>query len=282
MRPEQFLDSFGSIRDDYISSAQEFLGLETPSARPASSKSIGKTIRTLLIAAVLVSLLTTTAFAASEYLLNSPEQAVKAVGEQLALWHDMGVLSAELEISAENTRVFKMDSAQDLGESFFHRLLKPRYNLLCKSSSYVVSTDIDMATGKLGFVSITAYADEDDAPIYTEDAVISTGAGDEQTSYLYYNNTDDIVPDALSVDALCAALAEYWGFSAYTLSGTEDAMYGWDASAPAGDMLVKALVDQPYITVYFDGDQSGVPMYIELYRIANATVFSIGTNHMLG
>lgn len=273
MNPERFLDSFGGIRDDYVSSAQVFLGLTSPAEKPKRGRGAGKAVRILLIAAVLVSLLTTTAFAASEYLLNSPKQAVKAAGEQLALWHDMGVLSAGLEITEANTRVLKMDSSQDLGEGFFHRLLKPRYNLLCKTERYLISADIDMATGKLGFVSINAYAGENDTPI---------DAGEEVSAYLYYDNTDDILPDTLTVDALCSSLAEYWGFSGYTLSGTEDTMYGWSTDVPSGDTLVRDLADQPYLTVYFDGDQRGVPMFVELYRVAGATVFSIGTNHMLG
>ena len=97
-----------------------------------------------------------------------------------------------------------------------------------------------------------------------------------------YDNTDDLVSPELTVGELCAALAEYWGFEGYTLSGTENTDYGWDTEAPAEDSLVKDILDGPYITVYFDGDQEGVPMYVELYTVSGATVMSIGTNHLVG
>ena len=45
---------------------------------------------------------------------------------------------------------------------------------------------------------------------------------------------------------------------------------------------MKDILDGPYITVYFDGDQEGVPMYVELYTVSGATVMSIGTNHLVG
>ena len=58
-----------------------------------------------------------------------------------------------------------------------------------------------------------------------------------------------------------------------------------DLAVPSGDMLVSELGDAPYLTVYFDGDQSGVPMFIELgaYGSNPGRVYVlIGTNHTVG
>ena len=54
---------------------------------------------------------------------------------------------------------------------------------------------------------------------------------------------------------------------------------------PSGDMLVSELGDEPYLTVYFDGDQSGVPMYIDLYGFigdGGGVYVNLGTNHGIG
>ena len=136
-----------------------------------------------------------------------------------------------------------------------------------------------MATGKLQFISITAKADENQEPIYKEEYSLPDGS---TQTYEEYGNTGDLISPELTVGQLCRALAEYWGFEGYTLSGTENTDYGWDTEAPAEDSLVKDILDGPYITVYFDGDQEGVPMYVELYTVSGATVMSIGTNHLVG
>ena len=101
----------------------------------------------------------------------------------------------------------------------------------------------------------------------------------------YHANYDDIIPADMTVDKLCTLLGEYWGFTGYTLSGTKDGFYRYDTDVPSGDMLVSELGDEPYLTVYFDGDQSGVPMYIDLYGFivdGGGVYVNLGTNHGIG
>ena len=67
-----------------------------------------------------------------------------------------------------------------------------------------------------------------------------------------------------------------------TISGTKDDFYGYDTEPPAEDMLVSELGDKAYLTVFFEGDQSGVPMYVELASFTDGVYVTIGTNHLVG
>ena len=97
-------------------------------------------------------------------------------------------------------------------------------------------------------------------------------------------NFDDIVPADVTVDEFCARLQEYWGFSGYTVAGTKDEFYHYDTDPPAGDTRLIDTANGPYLTVFFDGDQQGVPMYIELssYGHPGGVYFTAGTNHAIG
>lgn len=278
MREEKIMDAMNDIRDEYVESAGKFMGQLEPESR---EKKPGRRrrgwVKIVLIAAVIASLLSLPAYALTEYLLNSPEQALKQAVEEIERLNELGIIQAKVEPDAEVTRIDKLPEAE-LGESYFHRILYPRYQVGISGEKYTFITQLNMATGKFQFISIIARADEGDEPIsYSE---IVTDKGLELVPY--YNNTDDLVSPELTVGELCSALAEYWGFEGYTLSGTENKDYNWDVEAPSEDSLVSDICDGPYITVYFQGDQEGVPMYIEIYRVVGSTTMSIGTNHMVG
>lgn len=278
MREEKIMDAMNDIRDEYVESAGKFMGQLEPESR---EKKPGRRrrgwVKIVLIAAVIASLLSLPAYALTEYLLNSPEQALKQALAEIDRLNELGIIQAKVEPDAEVTRIDKLPEAE-LGESYFHRILYPRYQVGISGEKYTFITQLNMATGKFQFISIIARADEGDEPIsYSE---IVTDKGLELVPY--YNNTDDLVSPELTVGELCSALAEYWGFEGYTLSGTENKDYNWDVEAPSEDSLVSDICDGPYITVYFQGDQEGVPMYIEIYRVVGSTTMSIGTNHMVG
>ena len=88
-------------------------------------------------------------------------------------------------------------------------------------------------------------------------------------------NYSDIVPDGMTVGRCCAMLAEYWGFGGYTILGDDGTMR---------DKLLTDFAGAGYITVFFAGDQSGVPMYIQLEGFTAGEEISllIGTNHLVG
>ena len=279
MKEEKLMDAMNDIRDEYVESAGKFLGQLEPEGgekRPGGRRR--GWVKIVLIAAVIASLLSFPAYALTEYLLNSPEQALKQALEEIERLNELGIIQAELEPDAEVTRIDKLPEAE-LGESYFHRILYPRYQVGISGEKYTFITQLNMATGKFQLIHVIARADEDDELIYREE--LSQPDGHIQILE-YYDNTDDLVSPELTVGQLCQALAEYWGFEGYTLGGTENKDYDWDVEAPAEDSLVRDICDGPYITVYFQGDQEGVPMYIEIYRVIGSTTMSIGTNHMVG
>ena len=278
MMGEKIMEAINGIRDEYVESAGKFLGRiepESGAGRPGGRRR--GWVKIVLIAAVIASLLSLPAYALTEYLLNSPEQAQKQALEEVDRLNELGIIQVNLEPDQEATKIFKTQG-QELGLDFFHRIIYPNYHVQLFDGKYKFVTQLDMASGKLQFISITAKADEEDR-VYQEENSLPDGSSQTLTRY---DNTDDLVSPELTVGELCAALAEYWGFEGYTLSGTENTEYGWDTEAPAEDSLVKDILDGPYITVYFDGDQEGVPMYVELYTVSGATVMSIGTNHLVG
>ena len=278
MMGDKIMEAINGIRDEYVESAGKFLGRiepESGAGRPGGRRR--GWVKIVLIAAVIASLLSLPAYALTEYLLNSPEQAQKQALEEVDRLNELGIIQVNLEPDQEATKIFKTQG-QELGLDFFHRIIYPNYHVQLFDGKYKFVTQLDMASGKLQFISITAKADEEDR-VYQEENSLPDGSSQTLTRY---DNTGDLVSPELTVGELCAALAEYWGFEGYTLSGTENTDYGWDTEAPAEDSLVKDILDGPYITVYFDGDQEGVPMYVELYTVSGATVMSIGTNHLVG
>ena len=84
-----------------------------------------------------------------------------------------------------------------------------------------------------------------------------------------------VFPDGITVGRCCAMLAEYWGFGGYTILGDDGTMR---------DKLLTDFAGAGYITVFFAGDQSGVPMYIQLEGFTAGEEISllIGTNHLVG
>ena len=278
MMGDKIMEAINGIRDEDVETAGKFLGQiepESGAGRPGGRRR--GWVKIVLIAAVIASLLSLPAYALTEYLLNSPEQAQKQALEEVDRLNELGIIQVNLEPDQEATKIFKTQG-QELGLDFFHRIIYPNYHVQLFDGKYKFVTQLDMASGKLQFISITAKADEEDR-VYQEENSLPDGSSQTLTRY---DNTDDLVSPELTVGELCAALAEYWGFEGYTLSGTENTDYGWDTEAPAEDSLVKDILDGPYITVYFDGDQEGVPMYVELYTVSGATVMSIGTNHLVG
>ena len=91
----------------------------------------------------------------------------------------------------------------------------------------------------------------------------------------------------MTVDRFCSLLAEYWGFSGYTLADTDaEAFYGTHWDAIDGSTLLKDLSSDTrenyYLTVFFDGDQSGAPMYLQLFQFPGYVTLMLGTAHAVG
>ena len=102
-------------------------------------------------------------------------------------------------------------------------------------------------------------------------------------NYAYFDNYDDIIPGDITVDRFCTLLAEYWGFSGYRLAQTDDATFRYAQLDPSGGEPLTDFADaNSYLTVYFDGDQSGTPMYISLDRFPGRVNVLFGMLHQIG
>ena len=132
-------------------------------------------------------------------------------------------------------------------------------------------------TGDVRSLIIEANHDEDDEPI--PDMEIEIGG----EIWKYYNNFDDIFPADLTVGELCDKLAQYWGYSGWTLADVYSDEYQMQMNAPVEDLLVSKLPeDNYYATVYFDGDDEGAPMFIQICHFPGRVMFLFGDGHLHG
>lgn len=245
---DMLLDAMSGIRNDYVAEAAS--ALNYAEARRAAKHV--KLWRTLLIAAIIITALTGTAFAAGN-LINSPSQAWKVAKAEVAQWQELGLLSKSVTMDDEADMIF--ECPQQEGDAYwFGRIFPHRYAIASINDKYGIHMEVDTAHGEITKFSIDAYT----------------------TDY------DDVIPACMTVDRFCTLLAKYWGFSGYTLGGTEDSFYGWDTQPPSGDMPLIELNEEAYLTVYFDGDQSGVPMYVQLAEYPEYIYLTAGTNHLVG
>ena len=159
---------------------------------------------------------------------------------------EIGLLPAQVD-SGESANMILESNAQNEGEYWYGRIFPHCYVIDCGGSGYHLNLNVDIQTGKI-----------------TRLAVSTRGA-----------NFSDIVPDGMTVGRCCAMLAEYWGFGGYTILGDDGTMQ---------DKLLTDFAGAGYITVFFAGDQSGVPMYIQLEGFTAGEEISllIGTNHLVG
>ena len=272
---ERFERAFAPVRTS-ADTVTEVLKMTDANRKPRRAGAARRAARAALIAAIIFVLLIGSACAAGLY-VNSPEQAWKIAQREIQKMKDMGILSQEVQIGSEAKQIIERREETD-PEFYFERLFKRRYDIrVYGDSKYRVNLYIDMETGKITYLSVGAKADENDG-------LAERACWNGEKAY-YPANYDDIIPADMTVDNLCTLLGEYWGFTGYTLSGTKDGFYGYNTTVPSGDMLVSELGDEPYLTVYFDGDQSGVPMYIDLYGFigdGGGVYVNLGTNHGIG
>ena len=271
----RFLEAMGEINDDMIMEVADIMEQTNEQENRARIHTGRRRLfRTLLIAAAIAAVLSATAFAAYSYLLSTPEQAVKAVKQEIRRWEELGIIAPQGDIGEDVLSVRKTEEPTELSAYYFHRIIRPHYQVALRWDKGYLVCKIDMADGKLYDISLCAYADEDD-PI--------VGEGD--IGY-FRDNLDDLIPEGLTLDMLCERLMEYWGFQGYMLAPTTDSFYDWQNITYSGELPVRELWNQPYATVYFNGDQEGVPMFIELNGFNPPgeahTILMIGTNHAVG
>lgn len=246
-----------------------------------------KRIITLALAAALILSLSIVAYAVSA--VSSPKAAEKVALEELQKWKEMGLISEELTVDEPAVDIY--ESREYTGSDYwFGRLFTHSYDVRFRGENYkyFLNLTVDTVTGKLVAANIEAAADETDEPVREIPAAREPSVPEEEQEgpdvYYFYENYDDIFPADLTVDACCTMLAEYWGFTGYRLADTVDEAY-YDAhwSAVDGSSLLKDMpTDNYYLTIFFEGDQEGAPMYLQLDQFPGRVCFSVGTRHLVG
>ncbi|MBQ2960839.1 MAG: hypothetical protein IJE09_06425 [Oscillospiraceae bacterium] len=292
MKTENLFDAMDLISQDYKKEAIEAMKNKNETRRRA----VRTPIRIVLIAAIIASLFVGTAFAVGNY-INSPAQAEKVAQAELKKMQDLGILSEKFSVEgivAERVIELPVFEGEDY---FFGRIWPHRYSVQWYMGSpegnpYTVITQVDTAEGRIMAVTIEAAAGED-AVAYRvlEDQEVPVGYDEEKQQPIveirdleYFDNYEDIIPEGITVDEMCTRLNEYWGFGGYTVVDTVDEFYGFeDVETPGGDSLVRDLPqDNYYLSVVFEGDQQGVPRYIQTVEFPGRVCMIIGTNHAVG
>ena len=241
-------------------------------------------IITLAIAATLILALGITAYAGYQG-VATPEAAQRVALEQIEVWKEMGILSQNVVFEGDADAIHEFEE-ENGGSYWYDRLFTHSFDVrwYCNMQDrtdrqkYGCNLTVDTLTGKIRFADLNAAADENDVPVRE-----SQTAEGNRTLYCY-DNFDDIFPTDLTVDRLCTLLAEYWGFSGYTIAKTVDDFYGTEYDPVDGSTLVKDLQSNSiyYLTVFFEGDQKGAPMYIQLNQYPGDVSLMLGTNHGVG
>ena len=199
--------------------------------------------------------------------------ALLVARSELRRLQDLGILNPEIAFDGELEYAAYADEYATEERTF-----KPSFYARDYSGKYMISFRIDnTGTGDVRSLIIEADHDEDDEPIPEMEIEINGEI------WKYYNNFDDIFPADLTVGSLCDKLAQYWGYSGWTLADTYDEFYGMQMNAPAEDLLVSELPeDNYYTTVYFDGDDEGAPMFIQICHFPGRVMFLFGDGHLKG
>ena len=157
------------------------------------------------------------------------------------------------------------------------RLLPSLYYVNCPTAEgNWVSIYVSVESGKALSCNVDIRPQEGDPQF--DKKPLDMGKGD----MYYYDSFDRVMGEDMTLDEYCRLLNDYWGFDGCTISGTQYADYGYDTQPPAGDTLMKELMDQPFVTLYFAGDQEDMPMFLEGCYFPEDTHFSFGFGHMVG
>ena len=198
----------------------------------------------------------------------------------------MGLISQDVVFEGPADDIFETEE-RDGGAYWYGRIFRHCYDVRWYfgwegEPEYGCSLDVDTLTGKIMAATLYSVPNADDEPV---DEVEIEGENGPKTLY-YYDIFDHIIPADMTVDRFCTLLAEYWGFSGYRISDTvEDEYYHEYLPAVDGSTLLLDLADRSgnrYVTVFFEGDQPGVPMYIQLNQFPGYVSLMVGTVHAVG
>lgn len=210
------------------------------------------------------------------YLSDEQKTALDAAQKALDELYDLGLLSTHHTlIISEPPNIHTWEAGEKCNVS--ERILPACYFVSCKTAEGNWATlFVSVESGKAISCNVDVRPQEGDPQF--DKKPIDMGKGD----MYYYDSFDRVMEEDMTLDEYCTLLNDYWGFGSYTISGTQYADYGYDTAPPAGDTLMKDLMDQPFVTLYFEGDQEDMPMFLEGCLYPEDTHFSFGFGHMVG
>ncbi len=248
-------------------------------------------IITFALAAALILALGVGAYAAYGKVAG-PQEAERVALQELEVWKELGLISQDISFEGPATKIVEIEGYQG-NDYWYDRLFPHSYDVRWYGEGkYNCNLRVDTQSGKIMFATIGARPDETDEPIDSVEHQqpidpYDLDKGFETMTLYIYDSFDDLVPTDLTVDDFCSRLAEYWGFSGYRIADTVDESW-YDVHWEAIDGSTR-LLDLPrftstnyYLTVFFDGDQDGAPMYIELDNYPENSTLILGNRHPVG
>ena len=263
-----------------------------------------KHVLSIVISVIMLLMISITAFAEEEK-IKTEEDAVNAARQELEVWKEMGLINQDITFEGEPNDVVEIEprTGNDYwyGREFPHSYevrwwMSQKIGTLLDVPAYGCNLRIDCLTGKIVNANIEAMATKDDEPDADKTLELEMEAADpddpskttaETKTFYFYQNFDDIFPAEMTVDDFCTLLAEYWGFSGYTIADTVDEVEyhsRWkaiDGSTPLRDLNADTGGNY-YLTVFFEGDQEGAPIYVSLHQFPGYVMLNAGIAHAVG
>lgn len=191
--------------------------------------------------------------------------------------YDCGILANRFELDMAQLNYNGTVSKGTQINSFNERTVPSSFCVSCGTADgdwvYMI---LDAETRKVYQFSIDAAPREGDPQLDFKPIDMGNGL------MYYHDSFSYIIREDMTLDELCRLLCDYWSFTGYTISGTQYFDYGYDTEAPDSSTPIKDFMNQAFVTVYFDGDEAGMPIFIEGVYFPASTHISFGIGHAVG
>ena len=259
-----------------------------------------KQILSAALSIVLILMFGVVSYAEDEK-IKTEEDAVAVAKQEIEVWKECGLLQKDVSFEGEPDDIVEIEPRTG-DERWYGREFPHAYDVRWYAAARIgtelevpvfgCNLRIDAATGKIISADIEAIASEDATPVAGKSIEVEADDPDHPgntitKSFYFYDNFDDIFPADMTIDRFCTLLADYWGFSGYTLAETVDREYFDEPQSPApAELLLKDLDtvsdNNYYLTIFFDGDQEGAPVYLSLHQFPGYVMLSVGITHAVG
>ncbi len=301
MKRKLLSEIIGNIEERHIAACVEYVPNKHTTSLEKRGRMKAKRVITIALAAVLILSLGVTAYGIKTN-IASPSAAQKVALQELEVWKEMGLISPEISFEGEPDNIVEIE--EETGSDYWYgRFFRHSYDVrwfmgaiddgrdeaYAPRRKYGCNLRVDTLTGKITQADFYARPDDNELPVGTVDILMGDphDPKTEKKTFYYYDNFDDIFDPDMTVDRFLTLLAEYWGFSGYTLADTVDEVFYDSIWSPVeADSLLKDMPrensDNYYLTVFFEGDQKGAPMYLQMNQFPGYIMLMFGTVHAVG